>query len=147
MSGVQGRCKFLKNLQVGKNLYSKNCRAAIYQAFLADRASFCKNQGFEARNGKPLSFLCKPSARDSKIFHWKISREKILRIAFYKFPSSSPKTFHFVQFLNKIDLSIYLSIHFSVCFGWVVSGFLTSALSHAGFLRISGSLPVKTLLA
>lgn len=32
---------------------------------------------------------------------------KILRIAFYKFPSSSPKTFHFVQFLNKIDLSIY----------------------------------------
>lgn len=72
---------------------------------------------------------------------------KILRIAFYKFPSSSPKTFHFVQFLNKIDLSIYLSIHFSVCFGWVVSGFLTSALSHAGFLRISGALPVKTLLA
>ena len=36
---------------------------------------------------------------------------KILRIAFYKFPSSSPKTFHFVQFLNKIDLSIYLVLH------------------------------------
>lgn len=33
--------------------------------------------------------------------------ERILRIAFYKFPLSSPKTFHFVQFLNKIDLSIY----------------------------------------
>lgn len=36
---------------------------------------------------------------------------KILRIAFYKFPSSSPKTFYFVQFLNKIDLSIYLVLH------------------------------------
>ncbi|WP_370803528.1 hypothetical protein [Dialister hominis] len=36
---------------------------------------------------------------------------RILRIAFYRFPSSSPKTFHFVQFLNKIDLSIYLVLH------------------------------------
>ena len=26
-------------------------------SFLADRASICKNQGFEARNDKPLSFL------------------------------------------------------------------------------------------
>ena len=38
---------------------------------------------------------------------------RILRMAFYKFPSSSLKTFHFVQFLNKIHLSIY--------FLWLIS--------------------------
>lgn len=42
MSGVQGRCKFLKNLQVGKNLYSKNCRATIYQAFSQTGLPFVK---------------------------------------------------------------------------------------------------------
>ena len=37
--------------------------------------------------------------------------ERILRIAFYKFPLSSLKTFYFVQFLHKIHLSIYLVLH------------------------------------